>query len=335
MTKGSMIKSLVPVSFAVVLVAFLNNCGGTTPATKASQRQAPQGANQVGVGTCPTAQLNLAATPNYTDTIQAFLAAKCVTCHTVTKPLLNTYAAAVAGAQASLADIQSGKMPIGSTLSATEKAAFAAWVAAGTPQSAAAATPIVTPSVDPGAGAGTGSSAGTSNGSGSGSGSTAAVTPSAPPAAATPATCVPANGGVQPGSTAVPVSAGGAPQAPVTAPAPAYTPAPAPQPTNAPASVLPAPTTPAPTTPAPTTPAPTTPAPAITYTNTIQAYLSGHCAGCHGGTSPRLDTYANAKANAASAYSSMVAKRMPKGGAAASATELANFQAWITAGEPQ
>ena len=138
MTKGSTtIKSLVTASFAVALAVFLNSCGGTATSPKASKRQGPDAGNAL--GTCPKAQLSLAAVPNYTDTIQAFLAAKCVTCHNVTKPLLNSYATATAAAQVSLADIQSGKMPIGSTVSATEKAAFAAWVAAGMPQSAAAA----------------------------------------------------------------------------------------------------------------------------------------------------------------------------------------------------
>ncbi len=111
-----------------------------------------------------------------------------------------------------------------------------------------------------------------------------------------------------------------------------------------PPSTTPPATTPKPTpgpTPAPTpTPSPTpTPTPApmtatVTYQNAIASYLNAQCAGCHGGRSPQLENYAQAKAGAAASLASMKAGRMPTS-RRATAAEIATFEKWVNAGMPE
>lgn len=76
-------------------------------------------------------------------------------------------------------------------------------------------------------------------------------------------------------------------------------------------------------------------APAVTYTNTIKAYLDTNCVGCHGGVAGVfLDTYANASTNGAAANARIQADTMPPGGGN-STQEQADFQAWIDGGMPE
>jgi mono/diheme cytochrome c family protein len=109
------------------------------------------------------------------------------------------------------------------------------------------------------------------------------------------------------------------------APAPDPTPVPDPTPTPAP--------TPTPT-PAPSQP----PAATVTWSGQIQAMLSQNCALCHSGRKAsvgvRLDTYANASANASRVLSSIEAGRMPPAGKLP-ASQIQALRDWIAGGRPQ
>jgi len=91
-----------------------------------------------------------------------------------------------------------------------------------------------------------------------------------------------------------------------------------------------------------------------TYAGSVQAMLAANCATCHQGTSApygvRLDTYADASANASAALAAMRGQgvypgtttpdptAMPPGSSPTSATSQANaalLEAWIAAGKPQ
>jgi|GEM_PF-1799226 len=94
--------------------------------------------------------------------------------------------------------------------------------------------------------------------------------------------------------------------------------------------------TPAPGTPAPKpTPTPQPPTQlAVTYDNKIAGYLNAYCTNCHGGSRPKLETFAQAKASAAASLASMKSGRMPIG-QRASAADIAAFESWVNAGAPE
>ena len=92
----------------------------------------------------------------------------------------------------------------------------------------------------------------------------------------------------------------------------------------------------------PATPAnPTTPPAALalttTYDSAIASYLQTNCTNCHGNRSPKLETYAAAKANAQAMLRTMKltgnGRMPPSSGAAAAAIE--SMDAWIKAGTPE
>jgi hypothetical protein len=74
--------------------------------------------------------------------------------------------------------------------------------------------------------------------------------------------------------------------------------------------------------------------PAVSYTNDIAPLFKKGCL-CHvqGAYPPLLDTYSNAKRNAAASLQSMIDGSMPPGSAASKADKDL-LQAWISAGSP-
>jgi cytochrome c2 len=97
----------------------------------------------------PTAAPTVAPTPapiTYAEKIKPLLDAKCASCHkpSVTAPDLSTFAAAKAGAAASLDTLNKGTMPpSGAKLEAADVALFKSWIDGGTIEGAAA------PATDP------------------------------------------------------------------------------------------------------------------------------------------------------------------------------------------
>ena len=86
---------------------------------------------------------------------------------------------------------------------------------------------------------------------------------------------------------------------------------------------------------------PTTPPAAlaltVTYDSSIASYLQTNCTSCHGNRTPKLETYAAAKANAQAMLRTMKltgnGKMPPSSGATAAAIE--KMDAWIKAGTPE
>jgi len=92
----------------------------------------------------------------------------------------------------------------------------------------------------------------------------------------------------------------------------------------------------------PATPAsPTTPPAAlaltVTYDSSVASYLQTNCTSCHGNRTPKLETYAAAKANAQAMLRTMKltgnGRMPPSSGATAAAIE--KMDAWIKAGTPE
>jgi mono/diheme cytochrome c family protein len=77
----------------------------------------------------------------------------------------------------------------------------------------------------------------------------------------------------------------------------------------------------------------------VTYINDIKALLDTNCIVCHKASNAsggvKLDTYADAKANGATANSEIQSGEMPQGGDPLSTADKALFQAWIDASMPE
>jgi hypothetical protein len=76
---------------------------------------------------------------------------------------------------------------------------------------------------------------------------------------------------------------------------------------------------------------------AVTYSGTIKPLLEKYCTACHTAAqsiTPLLDTYSNAKANAAAANDAIKAATMPPSGKAPTDAETQAFQDWVNQGAP-
>ena len=75
----------------------------------------------------------------------------------------------------------------------------------------------------------------------------------------------------------------------------------------------------------------------MSYSKQIAPIIKANCLTCHGGSSPQagvnLSTYAGAKANGPAANDVIQGGAMPPAGQL-SAADMALFQAWVDAGEP-
>jgi mono/diheme cytochrome c family protein len=120
---------LVAVATAASVTIALLACGSPEPGTASIDRSSCH--------TIPTLKL-VADDVTYDGYVAGLFKTNCVSCHTAsgTPPDLSTYALVKAQADASLKDIKAGTMPQGAPLAAADQAKFAAWVAAGAPQSA-------------------------------------------------------------------------------------------------------------------------------------------------------------------------------------------------------
>ena len=74
----------------------------------------------------------------------------------------------------------------------------------------------------------------------------------------------------------------------------------------------------------------------VSYSQTIKPLLEQYCTACHSasGTSPALDTYADAVANAKASNEAIQTGTMPLGGTALTDAQKKAFQDWVDQGTP-